>query len=87
MVVAGILQSIEDSKKAGVGAWQMQAVQRGYELLGRYLGMFTDRLDVHGDDRLIEMLNRGRRRAAGIAGQDEEEENNEELPEEPPKPN
>jgi hypothetical protein len=31
---------------AGRGAWQSQTIQRGWELLGRYLGVFTDKVEV-----------------------------------------
>ena len=86
MVVAGVLESIETWKRSGIGAWQMQGIQRGYELLGRYLGMFHDKLDVSADDKIIEQLIRGRRYAA-VLPEDDREENEEELPEEPAKPN
>src|SRR5215472_15753178 len=38
LVITGILQTIEDAKNAGQGAWQSQSILRGYELLGPLLG-------------------------------------------------
>jgi phage terminase small subunit len=86
MVVSGILKSIEDARAAGVGAWQMQAIQRGYELLGRHLGMFKDQVEIGLDEQIIAQLEQGRERARGI--RNEEDQNEEEKPaEETPKPN
>jgi hypothetical protein len=40
------------------------AVQRGYELLGKSIGLFRDRIDVDAiDDQIIERLHAGRERA------------------------
>lgn len=71
-VIADIVKSIEAAKCDGIGAWQMQGIQRGYELLGRYLGMFHEKIDVNADSAIMEQLARGRRYAAGITGEDEE---------------
>jgi phage terminase small subunit len=71
MVVQGILETIESAKGAGQGAWQSAAVLRGYELLGRHLGMFKDKVDVRSDEQLIAALHAGRRRAAGIVDDEE----------------
>jgi hypothetical protein len=40
-------------KNAGQGAWQSQAILRGYELLGRSLGLFHDKIDVDAADNAI----------------------------------
>ena len=53
---------------------QIQAVQRGYELLGRYLGLFKNKIKVDSDEKLIAALQRGRLRAAGLLSATEEEE-------------
>jgi hypothetical protein len=74
-VVKGILDSIETAKESGTGAWQSQAVLRGYELLGRYLGIFTDKVAVDMDQQIMERLIEGGRYAAGI--RDEEDEDKE----------
>jgi phage terminase small subunit len=63
-VVDGILKSIEEAKLAGIGAWQAQAIQRGFEMLGRYLGMFKDQVEVGLDEKLMLALAMGRKRAA-----------------------
>ena len=65
-VVDGILKSIEEAKLCGQGAWQSQAIQRGYELLGKYLGMFKDSVEVGLDEKLMLELAMGRKRAAGL---------------------
>ena len=62
----GIVESIETAKAAGIGAWQSQAILRGYELLGKYLGFFTDKVEVGADQKLIEQLLLGRKRATGL---------------------
>ena len=58
---------------------------RGYELLGRYLGLFHDRVEVDLDTEIMARLEEGRRRAAGLTKNDEEEA--EEQPPDEPKPN
>ena len=47
-------------------AWAFAAQLRGYELLGKYLGMWTERVDVSSDEKLIAALIAGRRRAQGL---------------------
>ena len=73
MVLKGINDAIEDAKRAGQGAWQSQAVLRGYELLGKSMGLFVDRVESNLDEKIMETLIRGRRRAAGLK-EDEEEQ-------------
>jgi hypothetical protein len=74
MVISGIVESIDSAKRAGQGAWQIQAIQRGYELLGRYLGIFTERVEVGLDDKIMEQLALGRARA-GLLPKEEEDAN------------
>jgi phage terminase small subunit len=63
MVIAGLVAEIENSKKAGSGAWQASTRLKAYELLGRHLKMFTDKVEFDVDDLLIERLLAGRKRA------------------------
>jgi hypothetical protein len=44
--------------------------------MGRYLGIFTDRVEVNADQQLMERLIQGRKYAAGLL----EDEKNEEPP-------
>jgi hypothetical protein len=91
MVISGIVESIDSAKRAGQGAWQMQAIQRGYELLGRYLGIFTDKIEVGVDDKIVQELERGRLRAAGLLPAEQQNDATDSLEEskaeDEPKPN
>jgi len=49
------------------GTSQPVSIIGGYELLGRYLGLFRDKVDITTDDKLIDQLMRGRRRAGHCA--------------------
>jgi phage terminase small subunit len=53
----------ETCKRAGAGAWQVATRVKIAELKGKYLKMFTDRVEVGVDDALIEKLLEGRKRA------------------------
>jgi hypothetical protein len=86
LVLSGLLRSIEDARAAGVGAWQMQAIQRGYEMLGRYLGMFKDQIEIGLDAQIIAQLESGRQRARELT-EPEEEAPNEEKKDGADKPN
>ena len=74
MVIAGILATIENAKKSGAGAWQATARLRGYELLGKHLGMFVDKVEVGLDEKLMERLIAGRRRALEGLRQDRDQD-------------
>jgi hypothetical protein len=63
LVLVGILQTIEKAIAAGSGAWQMTTLPKAYELLGKHLKMFTDKVELGLDDALIERLTAGRLRA------------------------
>jgi phage terminase small subunit len=54
---------IEAAKEAGAGHWQMQARLKATELLGKYLKMFTEKVEVGPSDALMELLLEGRKRA------------------------
>jgi phage terminase small subunit len=84
-VISGIWKSIDDALASGVGAWQAQTVQRGYEMLGRHLGMFTDKLELSQDEKIVAALTAGRERARGIGNEEEADEKKDGVDE--PKPN
>jgi phage terminase small subunit len=62
-----VLQDMSDLeeliKKSGMGAWQSGALLKIIEMRGKYLKMFTDRVEVGMDDVLIQKLMEGRKRA------------------------
>jgi phage terminase small subunit len=73
-VIEGIKESIRTAKADGVGAWQVAAIQKGWEMLGKHLGMFATRVDLSAtDDVLIAALHAGRRRVAGIVDDHEDD--------------
>ena len=74
LVVRGILDSIQQVEAAGIGAWQLTARLRGWELLGRYLGMFHEKVDITADQMLMDQLMRGRLRAAGLEPEEDADE-------------
>jgi phage terminase small subunit len=74
MVIAGILATIENAAKSGAGAWQATAQLRGYELLGKHLGMFVDKVEVGLDEKLMEQLLAGCRRALEGLHQDRDQD-------------
>jgi hypothetical protein len=61
-VLTYIVESIERAAGAGAGAWQSAAILKGAELLGRHLGMFTDRVEVGLDSKLMERIDAARKR-------------------------
>ena len=63
LVVTGLLRTIERCIDAGSGAWQTAGVLKAYELLGRHLKMFTEKLEIDLSDRIMEALAAGRKRA------------------------
>lgn len=101
LVLKGIVQTIERAEKSGEGAWQSATILKGYELLGRYLGMFKDKMEIGVDEAIVKQLELGRLRAAGLLpkqeviettsfSQEEEEASNsavEESQDDAPKPN
>jgi hypothetical protein len=87
MVITGIVETIQKAKAAGSGAWQSATILRGYELLGRSLGMFHDKVDVNNDDEIIKRLMAGRRRAAGLPEEEEDGEEKQEDSADDPRPN
>ena len=63
LVVTGLLRTIERCVDAGSGAWQTAGVLKAYELLGRHLKMFTEKVEIDLSDRIMEALTAGRKRA------------------------
>jgi len=66
LVVTGLLRTIERCIDAGSGAWQTAGILKAYELLGRHLKMFTDKVEIDLGERIMEALTAGRKRA-GLA--------------------
>jgi hypothetical protein len=62
-----VIQDLNDiadiCKTAGAGAWQAATLVKIAELKGRYLKMFTDRVEFDVSDKLIARLEAGRRNA------------------------
>ena len=46
------------SAVADQGAWQSATNLCGYELLGKYFGMFTDKIAIGVDNKIIQQLER-----------------------------
>src|SRR5262249_9403218 len=58
------LDSIEETcKLAGAGAWQVATRVKVAELKGKWLKMWTDKIEVGPNDALMELLLEGRKRA------------------------
>ena len=57
--IVGIVERALDS---GDGGWQASTVLKGAELLGRHLGMFTEKIEVGLDAKLLERIDQARRR-------------------------
>ena len=62
-----VIQDLDDiaemCKEAGAGAWQAATLVKVAELKGKYLKMFTDRVEFDVSDKLIARLEAGRRNA------------------------
>lgn len=61
----------EMCRTAGAGAWQTAGLLKVAELKGKYLKMWTERIEFGVDEKLIALLEAGRKRAAGIAAPDQ----------------
>jgi phage terminase small subunit len=58
------LEEIEEMcKLAGPGAWQAATLVKVAELKGKYLKMWTEKVEVGADDKFTELLMAGRQRA------------------------
>ena len=71
LVLTGLLRTIERCIEAGSGAWQTAGILKAYELLGRHLKMFSDKLEVDLGTEIMEALAAGRKRAGLAAPQGE----------------
>lgn len=56
-----------DGKPTGEYKFEAPAALRGYELLGRHLGLFPNKVDVTVTDQISAVLENARRRAAAEA--------------------
>ena len=67
LTVESVLEDLdalaEMCKKNGAGAWQAATLLKVAELKGKYLKMFTDRVEFDLSDKLIAKLEAGRRNA------------------------
>jgi phage terminase small subunit len=64
LVLAGLLELRDRCVEAGSGAWQTAGLLKVYELLGRHLKMFTDKVELGFDEELVKRLEAGRKRVA-----------------------
>lgn len=62
-VLTGLLRTIERCVEVGPGAWQTAGILKAYELLGRHLKMFTEKVEIDLSDRIMDALKAGRKRA------------------------
>ena len=63
-VIVGLLEAIEKAYEMK----QSMAAVKSLELLGKHLGMFTDRVDIGVADNVAEILRRARERRKGGTG-------------------
>jgi len=54
---------IEQCTGAGPGAWQMQSRLKAIELKAKLYGLLSEKVELGLDDKLIELLESGRRRS------------------------
>ena len=54
---------IEECTRQGAGAWQMQSRLKAIELKAKLYGLLTEKVEVGMDEKLIELLEAGRKRA------------------------
>jgi hypothetical protein len=64
LVLADIIASRERCIEAGSAGWAIAARLKCNELLGRYLKMWTEKLEVGFDEELMKRLEAGRKRAS-----------------------
>jgi hypothetical protein len=62
-VLGLIVKQISAIEEHGYGSWQVQGLARFIEMLGRYRGMFTEKLQVDLGSNIMEKLLEGRQRA------------------------
>jgi hypothetical protein len=54
---------VEECTSAGAGAWQMQNRVKAIELKAKLYGLLTEKVELGLDEKLIELLEAGRKRA------------------------
>ena len=62
-VLGLIVKQIAAIKAHGLGGWQVQGLAKFIEMLARYRGMFTDKIEVDVGSSIMEKLLEGRQRA------------------------
>ena len=63
LVLTGLMRTIERCIDAGSGAWQTAGILKAYELLGKHLKMWAEKVEVDFGPEIIEALAAGRKRA------------------------
>jgi len=58
---------IEQCTSAGPGSWQMQSRLKAIELKAKLYGLLTEKVELGLDDKLVELLESGRKRAGIVA--------------------
>ena len=58
---------IEQCTTAGAGAWQMQSRLKAVELKAKLHGLLTEKIEFGADEKLMELLEAGRKRAGLIS--------------------
>jgi Terminase small subunit len=63
-VLDGLVFNIKAARANGNDLWSLAEQRKTWELIGKHLGMFKDRLELGFDDKLIELLKSARARKA-----------------------
>src|SRR5215469_6981571 len=63
LVITGLLRQIERCIEAGSGAWQTAGILKAYEMLGRHLKMFSDKVEIDFGEEILQALAAGRKRS------------------------
>jgi len=58
---------IEQCTSAGPGSWQMQSRLKAIELKAKLYGLLTEKVELGLDDKLVELLESGRKRVGIVA--------------------
>ena len=65
---------LRELKNTGQGAWQHRSSSAAVNCSTKAWTCFTDKFDANTDDEIIKRLAAGRRRAAGLPGEEKEED-------------
>jgi hypothetical protein len=66
-VLEQMVDQLERIRACGMGSWQTQAETKILEMMGKRLGMFSERVEVGLDQKFIQVLQDGRERARQAA--------------------